>query len=145
MRPFRTVTSSGNRDGVGQSKKVHYNIKHKALHEINSFDNIHKNLLTLQEKLKKNSETECLAKGLAFRKISGFIQSITSTQTKLKVVLFNESSVRLYHHLSKKELLGIDATGSVVRKVNKNFPVSDYESISFWEILSSAWCSTYHR
>ena len=64
---------SGNRDGAGQSKKVHQNIKHEALHEISSFDNIHKNLLTLQEKLKKNDEKECLAKGLAFRKIFGFI------------------------------------------------------------------------
>ena len=33
---------SGNRDGAAQSKKVHQNIKHEALHEINSFDNIHK-------------------------------------------------------------------------------------------------------
>ena len=52
---------SGNRDGAGQSKKVHQNIKYQALHEINSFDNVHKNLLTLQEKLKKNDEMECLA------------------------------------------------------------------------------------
>ena len=36
--------SSGNRDGAGQSKKAHQNIKHEALHEISSFDNIHKNL-----------------------------------------------------------------------------------------------------
>ena len=55
-----------------------------------------------QEKLKKNDETCCLAKGLAFRKIFGFV-SITFTQTELKVVLFNESSVRLYHDLSKKK------------------------------------------
>ena len=33
-------------------------------------------------------------------------------------MLFNESSVRLYHDLSKKEILGIEATGSVVRKIN---------------------------
>ena len=36
--------SSGNKDGAGQSKKVHQNIKHEALHEI---ENVHKNLLTL--------------------------------------------------------------------------------------------------
>ena len=72
-----------------------------------------------QEKLKKNDETECLAKRLAFRKIFGFIQSITFIQTELKVELFNESSARLYHDLSKKEILGIDATGSFVRKINK--------------------------
>ena len=69
-----------------------------------------------QEKLKKNDKTCCLAKGLAFRKIFGFV-SITFTQTELKVVLFNESSVRLYHDLSKKKSLE-DATGSVVRKIN---------------------------
>ena len=67
---------SDNRDGTGQSKKVHQNIKHGALHEINSFDNIHKNLLTIQEKLKKKDKTECLAKGLAFRKIFGFIHNL---------------------------------------------------------------------
>ena len=39
--------SSDNRDGAGQSKKVHQNIKHEALHKINSFENVHKNLLTL--------------------------------------------------------------------------------------------------
>ena len=39
--------SSGNKDGAGQSKKVHQNIKHEALHEINSFENVRKNLLTL--------------------------------------------------------------------------------------------------
>ena len=33
-------------------------------------------------------------------------------------MLFNESSVRFYHDLSKKEILGIEATGSVVRKTN---------------------------
>ena len=38
---------SGNKDGAGQSKKVHQNIKHEALHEINYFENVHKNLLTL--------------------------------------------------------------------------------------------------
>ena len=70
-----------------------------------------------QEKLKKNDETGCLAKGLAFRKIFGFMQSITFTQTELKVVLFNESSVRLYHDLSKKKSLE-DVTGSIVRKIN---------------------------
>ena len=53
--------SSGNRDGAGQLKKIHQNMKHEALHEINSFHNVHKNLLTLQEKLKKNDEMECLA------------------------------------------------------------------------------------
>ena len=42
---------SGNRYDAGQSKKVH--------HE----------MLTLQEKLKKNDETECLVKGLTFRNI----------------------------------------------------------------------------
>ena len=114
--------SSDNRDGAGQSvqqnKKVHQNIKLEALHEIKSFENVHKNLLTLQEKLNKNDETECLPNGLAFRKIFGFIQSITFTQTELKVVLFNESSVRLYHDLSKNEIFRIGATGSVVRKTN---------------------------
>ena len=60
--------SFGNRDGAGQPKKVHQNIKHEVLHEINSFDKVHKNLLTLEEKLKKNDETEWLAKELAFRK-----------------------------------------------------------------------------
>ena len=39
--------SSGNKDGAGQSKKVLQNIKHEALHEINSFENVRKNLLTL--------------------------------------------------------------------------------------------------
>ena len=54
--------SSGNRDGAGQSKKVHQNIKHEALHEISSFDNIHKNLLTLQEKLKRAMKQNALLK-----------------------------------------------------------------------------------
>ena len=38
---------SSGKDGAGQSKKVHQNIKHEALHEINSFENVRKNLLTL--------------------------------------------------------------------------------------------------
>ena len=54
--------SSGNRDGAGQSKKVHQNIKHEALHEISSFDNIHNNLLTLQEKLKRAMKQNALLK-----------------------------------------------------------------------------------
>ena len=33
-------------------------------------------------------------------------------------MLFNGSNVRLYHDLSKNEILRIDATGSVVRKIN---------------------------
>ena len=79
--------SCGNRDGAGQSKKVHQNIKLEDLHERNSFDNVHKNMLTLQEKLRKKDETGYLAKGLAFKKIFGFIQSITFTQTELRAVL----------------------------------------------------------
>ena len=39
--------SSGNKGGAGQSKKVYQNIKHEALYEINSFEDVDKNLLTL--------------------------------------------------------------------------------------------------
>ena len=62
-------------------------------------------------------------------------------------MLFNESTVRFYHYLSKKEILGEDATGIAVRKINnflqkiKKIPVCYYDSASFWESLSSAWYS----
>ena len=46
-------------------------------------------------------------------------------------MLLNESSVRLYHDLPKKEILKIDAMGSVVRKINNSEKLFLY-AIMIW-------------
>ena len=46
-------------------------------------------------------------------------------------MLLNESSVRLYHDLPKKEILGIDAMGSVVSKINNSEKLFLY-AIMIW-------------
>ena len=109
--------ATGNREGVGNSKKVYQNIKNEAMHEINSFENLHKQLIDLQIKLEKEDEKQCLNNGLMFRKLFGYIHSIIVTNHELKVVLLEERSIILFHNLASKDIVYLDATGGIVKKL----------------------------
>ena len=63
---------SAKRDPAGQLKMVYKNIKHEALHEKNSFNNIRKNLSTFQENLKRKTKPNALLKDSPLEKSLAF-------------------------------------------------------------------------
>ena len=119
--------AAGNRDGAGTGK-VHQNIKAEAIKEINSFEVLHSLLTKLQEKLYKQDKENNKEKGLVFRKLFGFLQSIITTKQELKVIMFEEKSIRLFHNLAVKDIVYLDATGGVVKKM------SPYEKIFLYAV-----------
>ena len=107
----------GNRDGAGVSKKTHQNIKAEAIRDINSFDVLHKEILNLQKRLHDQDNKWCLDNQMIFRKLFGFIQTFSVTNDHLKLILFHEKEIRLFHDLCSKDILYLDATGGLVTKV----------------------------
>ena len=63
---------AGNWDGTGMSEKVYQ--KKNVLHDFDSYELLHKDLLELQSQLKEEDAKVCLEKGLDHRKIFGFLQ-----------------------------------------------------------------------
>eukprot|EP00111_Clytia_hemisphaerica_P014785 TCONS_00043590-protein len=111
------VFASGNRDRVGTSKKVHQKIRSEVNIELNGINNLHKNLCDLQRRLAEDDKSMSQKLDLKFRKIFGFIQRFIVTDTEFKLVMFEEKHVRLYHNTAKRDIIYLDATGGIVKKI----------------------------
>ena len=112
-----TSFAHGNRDGAGISKKTHQNIKAEAIHDINSFEVLHAELLKKQKNFIDDDQKSTLKTKSASRKIFGFLQSFMLTNDEFKAILFHEKEIRLFHDLCRKDIVYLDATGGVVRKI----------------------------
>ena len=106
----------GNRDGAG-TLKTHQNIKAEVMREMNSFEFLHKRLLDLQKDLIDKDSKKALESGASFRKIFGFLQSFSSTNSELRIILYHEKEIRLFHDLCKKDIVYLDATGNIITEI----------------------------
>ena len=84
-------------------------IKSEAKRKHQSDSNLPKSLCELEASIAKKDEEDAIKLGHTWRKFFGYIQMCNITQD-LNIVLFNESSVRIYHELSRHDIIYIDAT-----------------------------------
>ena len=64
--------------------------------------------MKLQEELKKKYEQEVLPLCHEFRRMFGYIQDFSITNDHIKVLLFDEGIIRIYHQIVPKDFLYID-------------------------------------
>jgi hypothetical protein len=87
-------------------------IKEEANKKHQSDRNVAKSLSDLQVTIANEDERNAIKLGQTWRKFFGYIQ-MCNTKPDLNIVLLNEASVRLYHELSARDILYIDATGNL--------------------------------
>ena len=85
--------------------------------EINSPNNIYDNILKLKKSFEHDDKTEAMRNNLKFRRFYGFIQRFVVDEKELKIVLFSEENVRIFHDLAKRDIVCFDATGGIVKKI----------------------------
>ena len=105
---------------IGKSPRAFQTIKSKLKCERYSLAATHKGLTDLSVAIEKESEIS--DKSLKQQqRCPGYIQSYTVTNNELRIVLFDEAMVRLYHERCQRDPLYIDATGTLTEKL-KNYP-----------------------
>ena len=87
-------------------------IKEEANKKHQSDKNVAKSLSDLQVTIANEDERNAIKLGQTWRKFFGYIQ-MCNIKPDLNIVLLNEASVRLYHELSARDILYIDATGNL--------------------------------
>ena len=119
------VYVSGNRNDCG-TNKVHQNIKNEVKKQKTSLTNIHSDLMTLQEELKDKDEQEALSLCHDFRRMFGYIQDFSITSDHIKVLLFDEDMIRIYHQIFPKDILYIDCSGYLVSQIRNISRIYNY-------------------
>ena len=77
----------------------------------------HRNLLIVQKDIKDEDEQAALSLNQEYRRFFVYVQMINTTHNEIKITLFNEGMVRIFHQLAMKDIVYFDATGSLVAKV----------------------------
>ena len=108
--------ASGNRQGTGRQTKAFRHISAEAKRDQRLPSLLAKNLTELDEKLKKDDIEKC-SKSQINKRFYGFIASTDVTSDSLRITLLDEGGVRLYHSVAPKDIIYIDATGTVVENI----------------------------
>ena len=119
------VYVSGNRNDCS-TNKVHQNIKNEVKKQKTSLTNIHSDLMTLQEELKNKDEQEALSLCHDFRRMFGYIQDFSITNDHIKVLLFDEGMIRIYHQIVPKDILYIDCSGYLISQIHNISRIFNY-------------------
>ncbi len=107
--------AAGIRTGAGITCGTMKGIKEEANKQHQSDSNLAKSLSELQTTIANQDERDAIKLGQTWRKFFGYIQ-LCNIKPDLNIVLFNEASVRLYHELSARDIIYIDATGNLFAK-----------------------------
>ena len=116
---------SGNRNDCG-TNIVHINRKNEVKKQKTSLRNIHSDPITLQEELKNKNEQEALSLCHDFRRIFWYIQDFSITNDHIKVLLFEEGMIRIYHQIVPKDILYIDCSGYLVSQIHNISRIFNY-------------------
>ena len=112
--------SAGIRTGAGITHGTMRGIKSESKKKHQSDKNLAKSLCDLEASIKQEDEHNAIKLGHTWRKFFGYIQ-LCNVTPELSVVLFNEASVRIFHELSKQDIIYIDATGKLFANEH-NYP-----------------------
>eukprot|EP00794_Sanderia_malayensis_P013594 gene13594-15005_t len=108
--------AAGNRSGCGVSAKAFQNISSEANAQKNDINHIAEKIRKCDAEIRK--ETASLYKSMMeAQKLEGYVQSCDITCEALSVVLFDEGSVHLYREAACKDVLFVDATGTIIEKI----------------------------
>ena len=130
------IYASGNRSQAGTLKKAQH-AKSKMRLQSSRLGELHKALLEIDRKQKDEDERIAVALKHEHRinGIRGYMQGITIDNTLIRLVLFDDPMVRLFHVLSSRDILYLDATGNIVENcltirhpfgLAPPFPVGEY-------------------
>ena len=87
-------------------------IKEEANKKHQSDSDLAKSLSELQVIISNDDEKNAVKLGQTWKKFFGYIQ-MCNIKPDLNIALFDEASVRLYHELSARDIIYIDATGNL--------------------------------
>ena len=116
---------SGNRNDYG-TNKVYQNIKKEVKKQKTSLTNTHSGRMTLQEELKNKDKLEALSLCYDFRRMFGYIQDFNITTDYIKVLLFDEGMIRIYHQIVPKDILYIDCSSYLVSQIHNISRIFNY-------------------
>ena len=105
-------TGSGLTHGTMKGIKAEAKARHQGDHDLT------KSLSQLHVSTAKKDENHAINLGHSWRKFFGHIQMCNMSPT-INIVLFNEASLRLYHELSRHDIVYIDATRNLFANEKK--------------------------
>ena len=105
------VFASGNRENAGKSPKVIQQVKSEVTSLHRKKNKIHQFILDVADQILLEDKADA-KKRKEKRKIWVYVQNLSVTSC-LKIVLFTESTIRLYHKVCQNDIVYIDATGRV--------------------------------
>ena len=103
--------ASGNRENAGKSSKVIQQVKSEVTSLHRKKNKIHQFILDAADQILLEDKADA-KKRKEKRKIWGCVQNLSASPS-LKIVLFTESTICLYHKLCQNDIVYIDATGRV--------------------------------
>ena len=82
--------------------------------------------MALRKELKNKDEQEVLSLCHKFRRMFGYIHDFSITNDHIKVLLFDESMIRIYHQIIHKDNLYIDCSGYLVSQIHNISRIFNY-------------------
>ena len=82
--------------------------------------------MTLQEELKNKDKQQALSFCNDFRRMFGYIQDFTITNDHIKVLLFDDSMIRIYDQLVPKDILYINCSGYLILQIHNVSRIFNY-------------------
>ena len=73
--------------------------------------------MILKKEMKNKNEKGALSLCHDFRRTFGYIQDFRITKDHIKVLLFDEDMIRIYHQIAPKDILYIDCSGYLVSQI----------------------------
>ena len=112
------VYASGNRSATGTLKKAQHAKSQMRLQSSRPSD-LHRILLSIDKEQNEEDEQNAVLLGHDFRVngIRGYIQGINVDNLHIRLVLFDEPMIRLFHVLSTRDILYLDATGNIIERI----------------------------
>ena len=74
--------------------------------------------MTLQEELKNKDKQEAFLLFHEFRRMFGYIPDFSITKDHIKVLLFDEGMIRIFHQIVPKDILYIDCSSYLVSPIH---------------------------
>ena len=107
--------ASGNRTGVGTSTRPfkHISSELKRLDGAKPNMFLAESILKVGENVARADEAQAIELKHTHRKMFGYVQHSNVTSNAINIILCSEGSISLYHELCERDIVYLDATGSL--------------------------------